>query len=194
MTLVDHETNSLNNFICGWYDSGSNNICEKLINFHLHSDKKFNGFSNVNESNNVHKKSIDCKLTDDNLLLQEYLIYLQNFVNKYIETYEYSDKNAPWAVVETPLVQYYSTGGGFYTWHTERTGCLKPFSDRHLVFMTYLNDVETDGETEFFYQKIKIKPKKGLTLIWPADWTFTHRGIPTQEEKYIVTGWFNYIG
>jgi hypothetical protein len=64
---------------------------------------------------------------------------------------------------------------------------------RHLVFMTYLNDVTDGGETEFFYQKLKVKPEKGLTLIWGADWTFTHRGItsPTQT-KYIVTGWFNY--
>jgi len=32
-----------------------------------------------------------------------------------------------------------------------------------------------------------------LTLIWPTDWTFTHRGVPSlTEEKYIVTGWFNF--
>jgi hypothetical protein len=66
--------------------------------------------------------------------------------------------------------------------------------DRHLVFMTYLNDIEDHGETEFYHQMLKIKPEKGLTLIWPADWTFTHRGNPSpSEQKYIVTGWFNYI-
>ena len=60
--------------------------------------------------------------------------------------------------------------------------------------MTYLNDVDDGGETEFYYQKLKVKPRKGLTLIWPADWTHTHRGLssPTQE-KYIITGWLNYI-
>jgi hypothetical protein len=60
--------------------------------------------------------------------------------------------------------------------------------------MTYLNDVNDDGETEFYYQNLKIKPQKGKTVIWPADWTHTHRGItsPTQE-KYIITGWFNFI-
>ena len=59
--------------------------------------------------------------------------------------------------------------------------------------MTYLNDINDGGETEFLYQNIKIKPRKGLTLIWPADWTFTHRGnFAPSEEKYIVTGWFNY--
>ena len=60
--------------------------------------------------------------------------------------------------------------------------------------MTYLNDVSDHGETEWFHQKLKVKPKKGLTVIWPADWTFTHRGIssPTQR-KIIVTGWFSYV-
>ena len=49
------------------------------------------------------------------------------------------------------------------------------------------------GGTEFYYQNMTIQPKKGLTVIWPADWTHTHRGIvsPTQE-KYIITGWFSY--
>ena len=57
--------------------------------------------------------------------------------------------------------------------------------------MTYLNDVIDRGETEFFHQKIKVKPKKGLTLIWPVDWTFYHRGIPSPtQEKYIITGWY----
>ena len=61
--------------------------------------------------------------------------------------------------------------------------------------MTYLNDVEDKGETEFVLQNLKVKAEKGKTLIWPADWTHTHRGIisPTQE-KYIVTGWFNFMG
>ena len=67
-------------------------------------------------------------------------------------------------------------------------------SSRHLVFMTYLNDVDDEGHTEFYHQKLKVKPRKNLTLIWPTDWTFTHRGIasPTQE-KYITTGWLNYL-
>jgi len=38
-----------------------------------------------------------------------------------------------------------------------------------------------------------VQPRKGLTLIWPADWTHHHRGVvsPTQE-KYIITGWFSF--
>ena len=64
---------------------------------------------------------------------------------------------------------------------------------RLLVFMTYLNDVD-DGGTEFKYQNITTPAKKGLTLIWPAPWTHTHRGqISYTKTKYITTGWFSYI-
>jgi hypothetical protein len=82
-------------------------------------------------------------------------------------------------------------GEGFYEWHCERGGY--PASHRVLVYMTYLNDVENGG-TEFKFQKIKIDAKKGLTLIWPSDFTHTHRGIiSNEEEKYIITGWFSFI-
>mgnify|MGYP001263064284 FL=1 len=60
--------------------------------------------------------------------------------------------------------------------------------------MTYLNSItEKGGETEFMYQNVKIKPEKGLTLIWPASWQHTHRGNRCQkQEKYIITGWYSY--
>ena len=91
--------------------------------------------------------------------------------------------------VEAPQIQKYEKGAGYHAWHGERNG--RATSLRHLVFMTYLNDVSDGGETEFFYQKLKVKPRKGLTLIWPSDWTHTHRGIPSPtQEKYIVTGWY----
>lgn len=61
-----------------------------------------------------------------------------------------------------------------------------------MVFMTYLNNVK-DGGTEFLNQKLKTKAEKGLTLLWPSDWTHTHRGIITEsQDKYILTGWLNY--
>ena len=61
-----------------------------------------------------------------------------------------------------------------------------------LVWMVYLNDVE-DGGTEFMYQKLKIPARKGLFLMWPSDFTHTHRGIISQtKEKYILTGWLGW--
>ena len=57
--------------------------------------------------------------------------------------------------------------------------------------MTYLNNVKNGG-TEFINQKIITEAEKGLTLFWPSDWTHTHRGVVSKQDKYILTGWLNY--
>ena len=99
-----------------------------------------------------------------------------------------------WSVIEPVNIQYYKPSQGYHAWHTERTTHKEPEGHRHLVFMTYLNDVNAKGETEFYHQKMKVKPRKGLTLIWPADWTHTHRGVTSHtQEKYIITGWLSYL-
>ena len=38
---------------------------------------------------------------------------------------------------------------------------------RELVWMIYLNDIEEGGETEFMYQKRRIKPTQGTMVIFP---------------------------
>ena len=56
--------------------------------------------------------------------------------------------------------------------------------------MIYLNDVEEGGETEFLYQRKKLKPTKNRAVIWPGSYTHLHRGNPPMETKYILTGWY----
>ena len=35
--------------------------------------------------------------------------------------------------------------------------------------------------------------KTGSTLIWPATWTHTHKGVISKTQtKYIITGWYSY--
>ena len=89
--------------------------------------------------------------------------------------------------------QKYTAGqGGYPYWHSEvypQTGHNDSLH-RILLFMFYLNDVEEGGETEFYYQNKKIKPKQGSMVIAPAYFTHTHRGcIPVSNDKYIVTSW-----
>lgn len=80
---------------------------------------------------------------------------------------------------------------GFSEWHIEQgTG---HSASRALVWMFYLNDVEDGGETEFLFQRTKVKPKKGTIVVWPAGVTHPHRGNPPySNDKYIVTGWFSF--
>ena len=141
------------------------------------------------------KKSHDQVLDRYSYLYKRYMDKLQECLNLYMTEYEYCNKYNPFSITDATNIQKYEPNDGFYSWHTERSGVDPLIRNRHLVFMTYLNVVADGGDTEWFYQDLKIKPKTGLTVIWPADWTFTHRGIPSQTEtKYIVTGWFSYIG
>lgn len=38
--------------------------------------------------------------------------------------------------------------------------------DRYATVLVYLQDVQVGGETEFPLLGIKVKPKKGLALVW----------------------------
>lgn len=80
---------------------------------------------------------------------------------------------------------------GYHIWHYESGN--REVSNRLLTWMLYLNDVEEGGETEFLYQSMRVKPKQGTLLIWPAAFTHTHRGNPPlSNEKYVVTGWTEF--
>jgi hypothetical protein len=82
--------------------------------------------------------------------------------------------------------------GGFHDWHCE-IGEIKTI-ERCLVWMLYLNDIpEGEGETEFLWQKLRVQPKCGRFVMWPAFFTHVHRGNPVYtHSKYIATGWGIY--
>jgi hypothetical protein len=79
--------------------------------------------------------------------------------------------------------------GGGYVWHHD--GRVKNNYARSLTYIWYLNDVPEGGETEF-HDGTLIKPVQGRMLIFPATWTFMHRGKTPASNKYIVTGWLSY--
>ncbi|MBV7317219.1 2OG-Fe(II) oxygenase [Shewanella sp. NIFS-20-20] len=93
-------------------------------------------------------------------------------------------------------IQKYQKGtGGYPHWHSEQFP--QPGHNealhRVVLYMFYLNDVEDGGETEFFYQQRKIRPRKGTMVIAPASFTHSHRGnIPYSHDKYIATSWIMF--
>jgi len=85
----------------------------------------------------------------------------------------------------------YQRGQHFQKMHTERADLES--LHRVLAWMTYLNDVDEGGETYFSHYGLTIKPRKGLTLIWPAEWTHAHKGnVLLGESKYMITGWLTF--
>jgi hypothetical protein len=79
--------------------------------------------------------------------------------------------------------------GEFYHWHID--GGSHEFSQRQLVALWYLNDVDgPGGETEFLYQGVSVKPRKGTLILFPPFWTHEHRAVELKAGvKYIATTW-----
>ena len=163
-------------------------LCDDMLKYYdNHVEYKQRGHSDGGD-----KKSTDVVVwpnSSDPTILK----YL-NFLGSCVEDYrkEYDSFTFPVGYAEPWLIQHYEPGEGFTSWHCERATHLT--HQRALVFMTYLNDVEDGGETQWLYQGRQVKPKKGLTAIWPTDFTHTHRGVvsPTQR-KTIATGWFSFL-
>ena len=191
--------NNVNDFIGSFFIEDLS-LCDDLIKF-FKENKQLQAVGNVGKiQNDTLVTTVDTKIKDSidinfksNSQLPIFLKYtseLRKVVDKYKKIYPFCDQYAVYGLYEDVNLQYYQANkGAFHKWHTERLSAL---SSRHLVFMTYLNDVKKGGETEFYHQKLKIKPKKGLTLIWPTDWTHTHRGKISKEDKYIMTGWLSF--
>lgn len=183
------------NFISGWLIP--ENICDDLVEFYQ-NDKTFpitrgcvgtvgNIKTDVKDSYDM---AIPVNHSDSRIL--NYCTQLQKCAELYCKKYEYAhaDHSTSWTVIENMILQFYKPNGGFKLFHYENDGI---HAYRHLVFMTYLNDVPGGG-TEFKYQNLITPAVKGLTIIWPAVWTHTHRGqISKEYEKYIITGWFSFV-
>ncbi len=183
-------------FIGAWYFPDVQ-VCDDLIQFFKQSDQKRPGATGDGRVDKSTKDSIDVVVPFRDFarlpVMRRYLDTLMEVARAYVDKYPRSGETGNWFVTEDINIQYYKPGSGYRAWHAERTSNRVPIVNRHLVFMTYLNDMHDAGGTEFLYQKINVEPRKGLSLIWPSDWTHTHRGVvsPT-EEKYIITGWFDF--
>tara|TARA_R110002012_G_C11455171_1_gene592176 strand:+ start:126 stop:743 length:618 start_codon:yes stop_codon:yes gene_type:complete len=192
------EENKRTDFI--WGDFIDEAIVDDLVS--LATSDRVSGFEGTaisSEGEVVVDKSIkeswDIRLPIEHLEVKAYLNALFKVVTKYTEQFPLSDcgNRDSWGVVIDPQYQAYPVGGGFKAWHTERAGSDRSTVYRHLVYMTYLNDVP-DGGTEWFHQDLYVPAQKGLTVIWPSDWTHFHRGRPSPTtEKEIVTGWFEFL-
>jgi hypothetical protein len=187
----------MNDFIEKFYLSDLS-ICDEIIDFFESCAEKTSGSVRTIGGNlivdNSTKNCIESVLDSNKPLYSKYIELLQHCCEEYVIKYPFSNEYSPWRICEGINIQKYHPGQSFGAYHTERIGRNGMQSSRHLVFMTYLNTVQQGGETEFYHQNLFVKPEKGLTLIWPVDWTHTHRGIPAfQETKYIATGWYNYV-
>lgn len=181
-------------FIGTYYNLLSKDKCEELID---HFEQSLNDPDCMNNfifgNNQMPQEDMSRKDVSLNIMgeLKDYIL------SKLYECYEeYKDVYFPAKCLEafSPHVKMQRTPprGGYHIWHSE----LNDISSIHrvLAWIIYLNDIpDGEGETEFLWQKRRVKPEFGKCVIWPAHFTHLHRGNPVYSEyKYIITGWFFY--
>ncbi|MFY0649134.1 MAG: 2OG-Fe(II) oxygenase [Methylophilaceae bacterium] len=172
------------------------NLCDKIIDFFNKNKGLQSKGEVINGVDETKKKSVDIAVNPKDLYKPDYQnlrIYFDHLFNCYTEY------RAQWPFLNEVFekvdigsfnIQKYSPGGHFNKLHSERTS-IKTLH-RLFAFMTYLNDDFEDGETFFEHYSLSVKPKKGKTLIWPAEWTHAHKGnVVNNGSKYIITGWLN---
>ena len=165
-------------------------ICDGLIEYHNNNMEYKNMGKSIGA--NEMKKSTDVTVfpASQNPFVLMYKKLLFGYVREYNASYD--NPLAELTIADGFNIQHYKPGEGYLNGHSERSIHLT--HQRALTFMTYLNDVEDGGGTEFKYQGLRHNAKKGKTLIWPSDFTHTHRGQKSEtQEKYITTGWFNHV-
>ena len=180
------------NFIGSWIIEP--NLCEQIIEyFEKNKNKQLRG--RTTEGFNLEVKNRqDITLSPKELNFPENKIY-KIYFQKLFECYK--DYNLQWPCLSELVntlnignfnIGKYEPGQHFQKTHCERAGLST--LHRLFAFMTYLNDVEEGGSTYFNHYDLDIKPRKGLTLLWPAEWTHSHKGNKLKSGvKYIITGW-----
>ena len=172
-------------------------VCDGIIDYYNNDEtfQKHPGqISNRQDTTKSDKDSIDLSIPmqyadfDDRLDAYFRLLH-QTFVS-YFQKFEQS--RLPCKISDIFNIQWYPKGGGYKIWHFERTNN-KHALRRHLVWMTYLTD-NPNGGTEFYFQDLYIPAEKGKTIIWPAEWMYTHKSrVDKMQEKMIITGWMEFI-
>jgi hypothetical protein len=194
-------------FIGVWENFVPASFCDQLIDFFEHTIQNTGDYidstspipelheeamvlnGDVQYGGNLNRKDISILLNYTNPTYTYQLNqFLKSCVLHYIDCFSQLSK-VP--LVSTDLkFQKTSPGGGYHLWHYENSSAA--FAARELTWMVYLNDIpDGEGETEFLYQKRRIKPTKGTVVVFPAGMTHVHKGNTVfTTDKYIVTGWY----
>jgi len=196
-------------FIGVWEKHMPPSVCNKLIQYFdkvIDTDESSNNLSDLKEvelseeefiqdgrqqfqTTNLGRDDRSIKINyHKNDFCQEINQYLQACFLDYIRQYG-QIANVPMISTDVKMQRTHPCGG-YHVWHYESGSYIH--AQRELVWMIYLNTLpEGEGETEFLYQKRRIRPKSGTCVIWPASMTHVHRGLTVySENKYILTGWY----
>jgi hypothetical protein len=205
----------MNNYIYTNPNSLSSEICNLIIDNFEKENGKYEGvtasglnkdikdttdfnipYNNVNENNYQYKnwkKMYNLLETELNRNVNIYVSELNKTINdnhiKENTNLSYKCFTKDYLSNTNFMIQKYLKNNGRYIYHDDFAIEWTEHKYRVITFLWYLNTVEEGGETEM-WGNYNIKPEIGKLLLFPACWTFPHRGkMPISSNKYIITGW-----
>jgi len=196
----------MNNFIYLKEQSIPDELCDDIIEYYNDEPNKYDGVTaggmnkDVKDTTDfgipINSKENTKWFKINNYLYNELFNNLKLYLDQLQNISEYSSENniVNYKMFETNyfyeksfMVQKYEKQRGKYIYHNDFS--LEQNEYRVITYLWYLMDVNEGGETEF-WNDIKIKPKKGTLLLFPAHWAFPHCGkMPISSDKIIITGW-----
>jgi len=185
------------NHIATFTNYFSDEILDRYINHFDYCSENKNKFTYKRERQFVTvDENVDLLTSvfyDDDDVVVRYINveFLNIFFNKiypeYLKKYEVLNSIKNHTILELKI-QKTLPEQGYHVWHCENMNL--EHRTRICAFILYLNDVEEGGETEFLYQKTRIKPERNKLILWPTSYTHIHRGNPPLSgKKYVLTGW-----
>lgn len=162
-------------------------ICDNIIDVFEKSKNTKQGEIGANIVDEKIKKSLDLALNIELDLELEKNIY-KSLDGAFIEmaNFYFHLKHFPLHFIGLQM-QKSLKNEGFFAEHTDISINNKDH-ERFVAVIAYLNDVIDGGETQFYNPDLKIKPKKGRVIMFPATWQYLHKGcIPVSNDKYVVT-------
>jgi hypothetical protein len=189
-------------------NSLSDELCNEIIELFEKEPLKHDGTTHGGLNKNI-KDTTDYVIKYNNDKWKDILNFLDDEltrnINKYFsellntDIYKLSGENSPEKFNFFSnaslchagfLIQKYEKNKGRYIYHNDSEISKKNNKYRILTFIWYLNSIIEGGETGFHADEILIKPTIGKLILFPATWTYPHRGkIPISDPKYIITGW-----
>ena len=186
----------IDSFIWKKHNALTPEFCQNCIDKFEQDDRKTSGqFGDYCLVDTDIKRSVDLQISKKPGWEEETKVFYDSIASELNDYFEYIKS------IHSSLTPFYDLStvcdsgyqiqrtrpGEFYNWHTD--ACTENSKIRQLTYIWYLNDVCEDGYTEFI-DGTRIQPETGKMIIFPATWTYLHRGYPPKSEtKYIATGW-----
>ncbi len=182
-----------NHFIGAW--NINDGIMSEIIDYFNSSHeshevtKLASGLLDKNKRDSIQLSVTPKEIEKNNLtFFKNYLLEIKKCLNDYNKEWDLLSHSLKKSYISKISIEKFLISGHHIDYHFARLNISS--SHKVLTWITLLDDVkENEGSTEFKYLDCNIQPKKGLTIIFPSDWTHAHRqNILKTQEKFILHG------